>query len=440
MSRRFSVAEIANALPKDAVLWEFVKYRPYAFEGKGKIGDRYGTDRYLAFILDHRGSIEIIDIGDAVQIDSMVTEVRNIVNSSSARIYSAMAADYEGQIKEITAELHELIFAPLAAKFHQSSTIYVSPDGDLHLLPFEILVDPENRYVIESHRLCYLSSGRDLLRFDKKSGHDGDVLLIADPDFDDVHLPAQTAAEPGVSETPPVSMVLFESMRGSSVDCLDKPFTRLQYGRTESTALAGLFHSQNEVTVNEYHDRDAREEVLKQLTTAPYVLHIITHGFFCRPPKEQERDMLTHPLLRSGLALAGANHVIQGNDIDETESDDGILSAYEVSDLRLMGTSLVTLSACETGLGVPLTSEGIIGLQRAFRHAGADAVLMSLWKIPDKETVILMEKFYRNWLNGKSKQNALREATLEILKTCRAERGHGHPVLWAGFVLTGNPK
>ena len=100
---------------------------------------------------------------------------------------------------------------------------------------------------------------------------------------------------------------------------------------------------------------------------------------------------------------------------------------------------MATLSACESGLGEVGRGEGIFGLRRAFRHAGAKAIVMSLWKVPDKETADLMKGFYRRWLNGITKRDALRESALEVLRRCRREKGHGHPLLWGGFVLTGNP-
>jgi len=107
--------------------------------------------------------------------------------------------------------------------------------------------------------------------------------------------------------------------------------------------------------------------------------------------------------------------------------------------LNLVGTELVTLSACETGVGEVKNAEGVYGLRRAFQQAGAQAIVMSLWKVPDKETCELMDDFYKNWSSGQTKKKALRQAALKVLKDCRAKYGCAHPYLWGGFVLLGDP-
>jgi CHAT domain-containing protein len=140
-------------------------------------------------------------------------------------------------------------------------------------------------------------------------------------------------------------------------------------------------------------------------------------------------------MLRSGLALAGANTgwgaAVAG------ENEDGVLTALEASTLDLRGTELVVLSACETGLGQILQSEGVFGLRRAFELAGAESIMMSMWKVPDSETRALMTLFYRKWLAGMDKHLALREAQLELRRQIVLEWGKDRPQLWAAFVLVG---
>ena len=136
-----------------------------------------------------------------------------------------------------------------------------------------------------------------------------------------------------------------------------------------------------------------------------------------------------HPMIRSGLILAGANHAWKtGQPLGNRE--DGILTAYEISQMDLHNTELVVLSACETGLGHIEGNEGVYGLQRAFKIAGAKTLVMSLWQVPDDQTQELMTAFYRNWLTGGM---PVRQALHTAQKEMR-DKGY-EPYYWAGFVV-----
>ncbi len=138
-------------------------------------------------------------------------------------------------------------------------------------------------------------------------------------------------------------------------------------------------------------------------------------------------------MIRSGLKLAGSKYAWE-NKHPMGGMEDGILTAYEVSQMNLSNTQLVVLSACETGLGDIKGNEGVYGLQRAFRIAGAKNVLMSLWKVPDDATEKLMTRFYNNWLEQKM---PLRVAFESAQKWLRGQKGYENPYFWAGFVLIG---
>jgi CHAT domain-containing protein len=189
--------------------------------------------------------------------------------------------------------------------------------------------------------------------------------------------------------------------------------------------------------------------------SSPRVLHLATHGFFLPDqkwdPNEGRRKQgtlsgnigiraaavegpeLENPLLRSGLALAGANTWCRGGS-PPLEAEDGILTAEDVSGLDLLDTELVVLSACETGLGEVHTGEGVFGLRRAFVLAGARALVMSLWKVPDEETRDLMEDFYCRTLNERQPgAEALRAAQLALKSKC------ADPLYWGAFVYQGDP-
>jgi CHAT domain-containing protein len=171
---------------------------------------------------------------------------------------------------------------------------------------------------------------------------------------------------------------------------------------------------------------------------APRILHIATHGFFLDDgPKWQESDArgisaranFENPLLRSGLALAGAN-------LKQNGKDDGILTALEASNLNLWGTKVVTLSACETGIGEVKNGEGIYGLRRAFFLAGAETLVMSLWPVSDRVTRDIMTGYYTGLKNGLGRGEAMRQVQLALLKS----KDRRHPFYWASFIEAGNWK
>ena len=140
------------------------------------------------------------------------------------------------------------------------------------------------------------------------------------------------------------------------------------------------------------------------------------------------------PMLRSGLFFAGADRLRSGA-ASAQGLEDGVLTAYQASQLNLEGTELVVLSACETGLGQQSNGERVFGLRRGLQEAGADAVMMSMWSVPDQETQELMALFYAKWLGGMEKPEALRQAQLEERETVRKRFGKDLPYYWGAFVL-----
>ena len=214
----------------------------------------------------------------------------------------------------------------------------------------------------------------------------------------------------------------------------------LEGTEAEINALHKLLEQQN-ISVSVLSKSEASETNLKKLSgQSPDVMHIATHGYFFENSNidaslesdltvEDQYRLAKDPLLRSGLILAGANYIWKhGKNLDTKE--DGILTAMEISNLDLSQTNLVVLSACETGLGDIHGSEGVYGLQRAFKMAGVDRLIMSLWEVPDTETSIFMNSFYNNWLND----NTIRDA---FIKTQRqmSKLYAKSPSKWAAFVL-----
>jgi CHAT domain-containing protein len=163
---------------------------------------------------------------------------------------------------------------------------------------------------------------------------------------------------------------------------------------------------------------------------APRILHIATHGFFLETtPLDApgNRPALENPLLRSGLALAGAN-------LNVSTTEDGVFTALEASSLNLWGTQLVTLSACDTGVGEVRNGDGVYGLRRAFFLAGAQTLVMSMWPVSDYVTRQIMTSYYTGLSQGLGRGEALRRTQLAVMR----HAGRRHPFYWASFIQAGD--
>jgi CHAT domain-containing protein len=273
--------------------------------------------------------------------------------------------------------------------------------------------------------LTYLASGRDLLRLVALAPSRQGPVVIAAPDYDNTATPAVGHVEGRLS-----------------ADVREIWFRPLHFAAEEGRAIARMLPDSTIITGSA-----ATKRTVKSLA-GPRLLHIATHGFFIsrRPALDIHRFdgldpelrafgglvqlglPIDNPLLRSGIALAGANR-------PRGDEDDGILTALEVSQLDLTGTKLVVLSACETGLGAVHTGDGVYGLRRAMIMAGAETQVMSLWSVDDEATRELMEAYYEKLLAGGGRGEALREAQIEMLRRA----GRAHPYYWASFIVSGNP-
>src|SRR5205085_6676781 len=302
--------------------------------------------------------------------------------------------------------------------------IYLVPDGQLSLLPFEALVDENNKYLIEHYRFAYLSSGRDLLRA-STAGTGKGTVVFADPNYElraaerekTAKLLLAALDKPSAAEMSfiaadlnqsgaPYSGALSIDVRSGALRW-DKLKGSAAEARDVSEQLAAIAYG----PVKPYLRDEALEEVFKRVRS-PRVLHVSTHGFFLEgeteAPQERQaplelenaavvgRELLRrasgeNPLLRSGLVLAGANELKDLAEAstpekgagEQSKVDDGWLTAEEVALMDLRGTELVVLSACETGQGDVRNGEGVYGLRRAFQLAGAQTIVMTLFKVPD---------------------------------------------------------
>jgi CHAT domain-containing protein/Tfp pilus assembly protein PilF len=339
------------------------------------------------------------------------------------------------------ASFYDAFWKPLEPVLSGVKHIYLSLDGVLNQVSLGVVPDPDGRLLIERYELRVVNSTKDLLRQRRPSATKA-AVLIGNPAFDLEEATQRAAVRSFQKGESPVAASQVGVVRGSpSRELRGGPLKRLPATQKELEEINGLLRKQ-QWGVEIYSDQQALEESIKRVRK-PRVLHIATHGFFQPDQKRTYTDLrserpsgLEDPMLRSGLFFAGANRTLAGQPA-APDLEDGILTAYEVTGLNLQGTELVVLSACETGLGQVAAGEGVFGLRRALQVAGAEAVLMSMWSVPDRETQELMTGFYAKWLGGKEKHAALREAQLELREAVRARYGEDLPYYWGAFVLVG---
>lgn len=434
-------AKVAGALQANTALIEFARIREFDFKATGK-QRKWLPDRYLSFVL-HAGKgnrVEWIDLGPADRIDQAVALLKKEMASH----------DVQGEkAAESSRKLYGLVFEPLKKGLGDVKELFISPDGNLNLIPFEVIQGPDGRFLIEDYMFNYLAAGRDVLRFGEIKEKGNKVLLMGDPDFDmggdDKDSALMRLALRKNKET--------ESIKRSS-DMRGFHFSGLPGTREEVRAIHDLYgKGQAEL----YTGKDALEEVIRS-KGAPSVLHLATHGFFLSdldlqslvddsagrgikvsmaPRKKGKKVKIENPLLRSGIALAGANNALSS---DDPEKSDGIMTAEKILGLRLRGTDMVVLSACETGMGEVKAGEGVYGLRRAFTQAGAKSLIMSMWPVPDKETKELMIEFYTKIKSGEiNRCQALRQAAINQMKIVKERYGTANPLFWGAFVFMGEP-
>jgi CHAT domain-containing protein/Tfp pilus assembly protein PilF len=412
-SEPVTIERVQGAIPADAALVEIARYRPTTIKPGANV--EWGDDRYVAYVLKHTGEPSWVELGAAKQIDIDAGLLRAALRNSEGTSFRTRARTVD-----------EEVMRPVRKLLGNLRQVLISPDGALNLVPMVALVDEQQHYLVENFTFTYLTSGRDLLRLEAERPSTEPPLILANPQFD----------EPGDV----ISSILPGPRKGDTRSgSLQEQFMPLSATAEEASEVSGLLPGAKLLTGTK-----ASETALKR-ARGPSILHVATHGFFLPNPTVEPQGSSSkdtaplrlddtsavvggNPLLRAGLALAGANERQGGN------GEDGILTALEAAGLNLWGTKLVVLSACETGIGDVQNGEGVYGLRRAFVLAGADSEMMSLWKVNDEATRDLMSGFYQNLKSGMGRSEALRQIQLKMIKT----PDHHHPFFWAAFILSGD--
>jgi CHAT domain-containing protein len=394
---------------------------------------------YVALVVTPRSQYpSLIVLGDAKQLEaaplagfrSVVAKTRGVsIEPTPAAPEAASGASPATSAANNVAgsAAYDAFWKPLEPALAGAQRVYVAADGVLNQIPIGLLSDSTGKLLLEKYQLRSVNSTRDLLH-PPDAATAKSAVLLGNPGFD--YVAAAPAPAPG---SPP-------SASSRSVDLTGSPLPPLPGTEAEVTAVDKLLRQSGWQTTLYTGDRALKASI--QDVRAPRVVHIATHGFFLEdhPAPDNSgreahlRSASDDPMLHSGLFFAGANRTRSGA-APAAGADNGILTAYEASQLNLQGTELVVLSACETGLGEQSNSEGVFGLRRALQEAGASAVMMSMWSVPDQETQELMSLFYAKWLTGLDKPEALRQAQLQEREVVRKRYGKDLPFYWGAFVL-----
>jgi CHAT domain-containing protein len=318
---------------------------------------------------------------------------------------------------------YQQFWQKIGARLEGSKRVYFSPDGVYHNLNLNTLFNPKTKkYLLEEKDIRIVTVTKDIVNPSPAEEDNKLAELVGFPSY----YTNQTGQIAAVTERKSPELIYGLSLK-STGSLAELPGTK-----TEVDKIADIL-TEKGWEVKNYTGESAIEENIKE-SYKPRLLHVATHGFF-----QPDTTKGSNPLLRSGLMLAGAGNTLKGEK-NET-GEDGILTAYEAMNLNLDNTDLVVLSACETGLGEIKNGEGVYGLQRAFKVAGAKSIIMSLWKVSDQATQELMVSFYKNWLgtaSDGSKPSARmnkRSAFLKAQKELKAK--YPEPFYWGAFVMVG---
>jgi len=378
-----SIEDLCAALPADGALIDFVRHS-------------VDSPMYLALVVRPDCSVSRVELGSADELDAMVEGWRETIAQGDPR-----APDRANRVAAA-------LWAPLRPYLDAVDRLWIVPDGGLSVVPWSALPIGGGRFLVESIETRVLSTARQLLAPEDAVGRG--MLTVGGADYGP---PRPSADSP----------------------CMTRDYPALPATLVESRGLEAWWSRRRRSTVVALRGVAATEAALIEAAPGTRLVHLATHGFFASGDCSDSVDAGGwNPMLRSGLVLAGANR-----ERSPTDPQDGILTAEEIAGLDLRGTELVLLSACETALGdTSRSGEGVLGLQRGFSLAGAQAVVMSLWAVPDVETAALMQTLVSRVGKRRtlSAAGALRDAQLELLNDNRKQFGEPLPHTWAAWIVS----
>ena len=446
--------DVRAALQPGEAAVELLRYR--------RIADRRtdGTAHYAAVVVRPDATAPIIiDLGSADAIEGPA--LLGYRQTGITPEHRLIAPDRHA--------LELLVWKPLVPALGGAHTVYLAADGVLNTVAFNLFTDDAGRMLGDTIDLRLVDSTKDLLAAHVAAPAPKTALLFGDPTFD-LSAEQQQAALRGVSlPSPARTNATFVALREVAERA---PLAPLHATRAEIGQVDALLRGHGWKT-QQFVGSAALQEMLERDAHGQSVVHLATHGAFLPNPKAvrpeaplpavaviapdvQANDPGTvtptlalpetvigtpenDPMLRSLLFFAGADRAWARREAPPPGLESGIFTATDAASLDLHGTELVVLSACETGLGAVQSGDGVLGLRRALREAGAQSVLMSLWQLPDRETSELMAAFYTHWLGGGEAHAALLAAEREERAIVLRRYQTDDPYYWGGFVLVGNP-
>ena len=420
-----SLEAVLRALPPGQALVGYATVRPAG------AGPDAAAPISVAFVAADRSSApDIVDLGPAARIDELILRWRAAIDADPVP-YRGAARRKEEADRRLGLDLRRALWDPVAARLGKAAGVFLVPEGAINLVDFAALPQGKSGYLVETGpRMHYLSVESDLadLGGQRTGGIEASsrgLLIVGGPVFDRGPTPAADRPQQAAAK---VTTRVTRGCEGSAA----LRFAPLAGAAREMEAIGALWSGSRTVAgrpVKLLSGESATKDGLERLAPGYDVVHVATHGFFlgdsCRI--DGGGGSAANPLLLSGLALAGAN-----------EGAGGILTARELASIDLSSADLVVLSACQTGVGAIRPGEGVFGLRRAVRVAGAKALVMSLWRTGDETTRQWMSRFYERRLSGRSTAEAVRDASLALLVERRKAGLDTDPLHWAGFIATGD--
>ena len=409
-SLSITVKDVQQNLAKDAVLLEFIRYLHY-------LGKNIGQDRYGAVVLSRNKAPVWVPLGPAKEIDALSFYYGKALNDKRIT---------DKQYVPFLRLMHDRLVAPIVRVVPPGTkTLVVCPASQLNFVNFATFLTPKDRFLCEDYTIKYVASGRDLVPSRTKPVPTQQQLVVF--------------ANPNYKNKPAVQLATTRGNGGATLRSSDRDDLRA------ALILSALPGTQKEADYLKSKSAewklapyvfvgDAAIESTLYRVNSPKVLHLATHGMFLKGQPKPRKDglepvglsgqrkdyigRLTNPMHRSALMFTGATWTSKqwAGGTTPDPWNDGILTANEVGTLNLKGTWLVTMSACETGLGDLRSGEGVMGLRRAFIQAGTKNLLMTLWPVSDALTVNVMKGFYEKAMIGKGDApKALAEVQRDVL-------------------------